>query len=495
MEQSNSFSQQEAGTLEQVTEQSKESEQAKEREKEKEREAFSDLCNLIQTNQVVPIIGFDLFNYSVDSEYNDLLLLVIESYNKPLCDEVRQTRTINNTYDLINGVYHKLDEKKRRSFCIAFSKKIVELRTNFNLVPECFQQLARIKNFQFYINATIFNSLEAAVSDFKVEKTPGKKNYDIVNYHPRILQDIEYDNTSGDFSTENFKRPTIYNLLGTHDVAEGEYVLTDVQYMELLVKMISDEGKKFSNLKNALKDAVLLFVGCDFPDWILRFFLRFCVGTKMDKRNDLEKNYIIEQFPDEYSKAFFLGNYGIRKFQVQPDDFIGKLFMELKRRNCVENRYFNNKVFISYNRQDIEAAVSIYKQLTDNFIETWFDEILNNGDELDPEIQNGIDAACIFLPLVSNNINNKEDIPKYYIKEWNYACENKTPDAIFKVVIEGYNGYTLQNKLFSDKTKDLIINDGETLIGKTGASGPDYTLDKSFILKLKRKLFSCRVSK
>lgn len=463
--------------------------------------SMDDLCSLVEANQVIPIIGFELFNAAFENQVGDLLDFLMEAYDKDKCTELREKFPIRSGFELMNAMYHDLSSKKKVTFGITVSQLITRFRKNTDPVPRCFEQLARIKNFRFYINATFFNSLELAVSTFKVPKTVNEQNksYDVVNYHPRNLTDIEYDNTQEEFSIINFKKPTIYNLLGTHDVSAGEFVITDVHFMELLVKMISNEKNKFSNLKAALKGAALLFIGCDFPDWVLRFFLRFCVDAKMDSKEDLERNYIIEQLADDPSKAFLIGNYGITKYRLKPDVFIGRLFksLELRNSNNIEKSFYNNHVFISYNHEDKEIAQKINEQLRDNFVDTWFDEnpgALESGDELNPKIRQAIDDSCAILPIVTNHVNSEVNIKKYYKKEWNYSLQNKDLKTIFPVVADNYNGHTIQGDVFTKEVQDFLLTDGNHFAERQVVASPGYLLSQSFVDKLKQLQYNTRIS-
>jgi len=460
--------------------------------------SFTDLCSIIEINNVIPIIGFDLFNSVFDDQGSDLLTSLAEAYDPEACKQLRSKTDFKNGYDLINSLYHQLPKNKKIVFAKNISDIIVKLRTGIELVPNCFEQLARIKGFRLYINATFLNSLELAINTFKVEKSANKAqpNYEIINYHPRHLKDISYDATTNDFSTLNFEKPTIYNMLGTHDVSEGEYVLTDVHYMELLVKMISNKDQSFSNLKAALKDASLLFIGCDFPDWILRFFLRFCIDTKMDSKEDLERNYIIEQLPDESSKAYLINNYGITKFKIKPNEFVAALYTTLRKRNInnIEKSFYNNHVFISYNHDDKPIAEMIKDQLEEKFIDCWFDITLEAGDDLSPTIKKALDDSCSVIIVLTNNVNKQPGMRRYYKKEWNHVMSTK-PKDISVVYSSDYNSWDLHDDIFTKEVKDNIIDEhGDKYIPRIKITSPEYTLDAGFLTDLKAKQYKARIS-
>src|ERR1700722_15359110 len=120
---------------------------------------FQDLCAAIEVNNVIPIIGFDLFNSAFENENAGILTFLAEQYNGALCRELRKKHNFVNGYDLINGIYHTLNKNAKIAFAKNISDIIVRLRTDIDLVPPCFEQLARIKGFRFYINATFLNSL------------------------------------------------------------------------------------------------------------------------------------------------------------------------------------------------------------------------------------------------------------------------------------------------------------------------------------------------
>lgn len=481
---------------------------------EPDRESFSDLCDTIQTNQVIPIIGFDLFGATLlDSaappipNFQDkgILTMLASAYNHRKCSEIitQYGNKIHNGYDLINILYHSLERDKKLGFASAISNLIVKFHSQFDPVPDCFKQLARIKPFRFYINATFFNSLELAVSTYKVPKDPKgeKKNYDVFSYNPREMEvDIHYDNTRGFFSTRNFKQPTIYNLLGTHDRSGYEYVINDVHYTELLVKLIANTDKKFNTLKEALKDANLLFIGCDFPEWILRFFLRFCVDERLDKKDIMVK--IIEQLPSGRGKSFLLGNYKIKKYNLKPDVFVNALFKELeirgKRNNQqnynIEEEYHNNLVFISYNHADKDVADTINEELKNNFVDSWYDkERLNEGKKFTPDISKAIDNACAVIFLVTNNSHANPGVEKYFKAEWNYAFGNY-PEKACKVIISDYKSVTLPDPIFTDSVNSNILKDGEILLLKDEIDRVNPKLSNGFIQNLRKKQYEQRLS-
>ncbi len=464
-------------------------------EKEKLEENFESLCVAIEGNSVIPIIGFDLYKYSLEDKNIDLLNILDATYGK-IFEEVWTLNKNKSVFNILNGIFHRLPKDQKDDFGSNLSGKIQELRQSMEFIPRAFEQLSRIKQFRFYVNATFFKLLELSVNNYKYLGNQGEKCR-IFSYNTLTgNQDIEYNNTLIKFSTKNFKEPAIYNWLGTHS-RDNEYVISDVNYIELLVNMISNKNNEYANLRSALKNAKLLFIGCDFPDWILRFFMRFCIDDI--SREALEKNYIIEEFEDDSNKAFFIDNYGIKKFPENPDEFINKLYNQLQSRDpsSIEKSLNKNHVFISYNHDDFEIARRINEQLKDNLIDTWFDETgLLNGDALDESIQKAIDDAFAFIPVVTNNANKEPDKRKYYKREWNYAVKPERYSIIFPVRTNDYNGHTLYSDIFLNEVKELLLKDDGDILSQRVTVKPEdnYKLNDDFINKLLALQYKRRIS-
>lgn len=452
---------------------------------EDELNSLKKLCRLIYNKKVIPIIGFDLHNQNPG---DDILLDIAMQCMPTKSKEYMNNLNLKNGYDIINAIYHKLDPLDKAQFHSEINFEIKDKYNYLGLRPDALQQLAKIKPFNFYINATFFDSLEFAVSVYKVPpENTTDKNYDVAGYHPRNPQDIKLNLI--DTTKDIFERPTIYNMLGTLGRSNNEYVLTDVDYMELLVKMISNENLKFTSLKTAIKDATLLFIGCDFPDWILRMFLKFYLSGKQYNQDDLGRSFIIEQLTDDPGKSFFIGSYGIKKFNTPPGQFVKDIYDELSKSiyvDCIEKRYFNNPVFISYDHNDQPLANDIEMLLEANNILVWKDyNHLRAGQNLDNGIISAINNSCIVLPILSNNVQNAT-IEKYYPKEWNYVCKQTETRSIIPLRTSNYAYNTLPDGVFSENTKKMLLLNGEgQLIYEVLGDKPNKILSDKFMSQVK----------
>src|SRR5215212_3318129 len=79
-------------------------------------------------------------------------------------------------------------------------------------------------------------------------------------------------------------------------------------------------------------------------------------------------------------------------------------------------------VFLSYAREDSEAARRIADALRASGVEVWFDqEELRGGDAWDQKIRKQIKECALFVPVISANTQARRE--GYFRREWNLACD------------------------------------------------------------------------
>ena len=79
-------------------------------------------------------------------------------------------------------------------------------------------------------------------------------------------------------------------------------------------------------------------------------------------------------------------------------------------------------IFISYAREDTDAARRIADALRSNGLEVWFDQNeLRGGDTWDQKIRRQIKDCALFVPLISANTQDRKE--GYFRLEWKLAAE------------------------------------------------------------------------
>jgi hypothetical protein len=79
-------------------------------------------------------------------------------------------------------------------------------------------------------------------------------------------------------------------------------------------------------------------------------------------------------------------------------------------------------IFLSYAREDTDAARRIADALRSHGVEVWFDQNeLRGGDTWDQKIRRQIKDCALFVPLISANTQGRKE--GYFRLEWKLAVE------------------------------------------------------------------------
>ena len=104
----------------------------------------------------------------------------------------------------------------------------------------------------------------------------------------------------------------------------------------------------------------------------------------------------------------------------------------------------NKAVFISYAREDVDAARRIAEALRSFGLAVWFDQNeLRGGEEWDAKLRTQIRTCTMFMPVISAATQARSE--GYFRREWSYAIDrsrNIAEGAIFilPITIDDTNG-------------------------------------------------------
>jgi hypothetical protein len=456
------------------------------------QKSIDDIVDQILLGKVIPIIGYDLLYSEFDDENpGDFLKQLIKIHAK---EELVELDSVNEKtgYELINDYYHGLSDNE--TFKLKISRTIQKKRFGRRLIPESYRKLVSIKNFKLFVNATFTNTLELALNAYRAtgkNEQEIKSSYEIYNYHTTQPTDLPEEAPHRNFLI-NFKQPTIYNLFGTHDDKRGEYVLTDADYIELIYDLIENKQQKFTNLLSYLNGGYLLFLGCNFPDWFFRFFIRIAVQERLDLATPIKRKSVIDSLADQ-SRSVFISQYKIQSVGIDCNNLVDEIFKRLQREEgaIIETAETgNNKVFISYCRKDEDIAKAIAAQFDEKYIDYFLDSNdLDVGNNLNNKITDAIDRCCLFLPVVSDNIGKASP---YIWLEWKYAIDGE------KEIWPFFKNFVDQDMLLpesygvSPELKSKILNKNNTLGIKPDEGS--YKIPDTILNAIKMKQYDSRVS-
>lgn len=336
-------------------------------------------------------------------------------------------------------------------------------------------QLLRSKLFKFVLTTTIDGYVETLMRNI------WGKELRIVNISDnQSLKDFQ---TALENSRVNkYEQPTLFYVFGK--VVKGRekpkgFMETDVDAIRYIEKWMKDLDNK--HIVPFLKKKRMLALGCKFDDWYFRFFWYILTrgfndaereGAKDTDGSILTKDNLASLFNPEDPADQHLKEYLHRRGVCMHDDvwlFMNHIYNLLTstevdspfRKMILEKRRMG-EIFISYKSCDVLFASELFCKLArENRLNVWFDNVrLNGGDHYDEAIQEAIQKAKIFIPILSPAIGNDmeikgEQIDTFYSNEWRWASENSQL-TILPVAIEGYDLRSQQHQVFEHIIKHQI---------------------------------------
>jgi hypothetical protein len=204
--------------------------------------------------------------------------------------------------------------------------------------------------------------------------------------------------------------------------------VTEEDTLEFLHALQADPNRP-KLLFDEFKHNALLFLGCSFPDWLARFFVRTINNERLLLQAAQARARVIADgcLSSDLRLALFLRQY---KTEVLPVgsavEFVNDLFQRWSR--LPANRPATSRVaepggiFISYAREDHAAALALKAVLDTANLDVWLDESkLKPGEAWDREIRSRIADCAIFVPILSRNADGR--IEGYFRDEWKSAIE------------------------------------------------------------------------
>jgi hypothetical protein len=197
----------------------------------------------------------------------------------------------------------------------------------------------------------------------------------------------------------------------------------------------------------------LLLIGCNFSDWLSRFFLRATRQNRLSSQEEGRCEWLIEPLEPEESLTCFLRSYSRDTellSEVPPADFVA----ELHQRWIADHGGQPEPVtpapwtpprqvmfFISYSRNDLPRAEAVHQALLRLGVaesEIWFDrKTIEPGQDFPHCILDGIRNCRYFLALISDAANLREEA--FVFNEWQEANTRKKAmnrEFIFPVIVD-----------------------------------------------------------
>lgn len=378
------------------------------------------LIDAINQNKVVPIIGDEFYYADVDGKkvpYMEFLLnKLLERFPLPkrlqvLFDDkdispdfnmIADSIHINNIitsqmYGMAEGstnIYYEIEEivKQQPILC---DERIIRL-------------LEQVR-FPIVLTTSYLPALEKMLHFNDI------KSYD---KSPRI-----------DISLSNDSLYTLYYLFGKCSKMNRSYMVTEDDLLEYMHYWHNFETRP-KELSNILSNKFLLVLGCDYPNWLFRFFWHSIKNFNLNiAANDGLKGVVagnIFDFDNELSR--FLSRIHTHTYGDcgKVLDIILSMLPETSIKEEATEMSFhesgNHDIFISYAHENADDAKQIASIFEKYGAKVWFDSSALVGSDLyDDIIQRKIEECERFVPIMSEFTESARR--GYFRKEWTLAIE------------------------------------------------------------------------
>jgi hypothetical protein len=232
------------------------------------------------------------------------------------------------------------------------------------------------------------------------------------------------------------------------------FAIHDEDVLEYAHNVIAHGSQVPNRFLCELQQRNLLLVGCNFPDWLSRFFMR---ATNQRRLSETYRNaWLIEQLQPEEGFTCFLKSFS-RDTEIltesSPVEFVAELHQRWMAEHGTSPQDADHLAeedvprgamfFISYSRKtDLSRAEALYQALLRLGVtegEVWFDrKTIEPGDDFRRRILDGIRSCRYFLPLLSQAANNREG--GFVFREWSTATdllEEMNREFLLPVIVDG----------------------------------------------------------
>lgn len=379
---------------------------------------------LVNEQSIIPVIGYDAIPVRIGNTtvpYLDYLSgkLIEDHLNSTSVDPTLEKST---GFDLFNFVTHKLLEKNRFNQFTTTTQISEGAKKIHALVDISYlEKIVAIFPFRYFLNLTFTNHLS-----------------EVIKIH-RTFPKIGVRETTFPFIIKNPKRPediqksdcvfvgSVYHLFGKAYAGNDEilnYYYSDHDLLSFIAEFNKRYDIDLKNYKEILQDASLLFLGCQYPDWLLRVVINTLSPGSLDFRDSRQTKIFVDYCSDN-STIFFLEKHNFQyQESLQTQFFVNDLYSELAQKKlAIDINSKNDFAFISYTRDDLEVVRKIVCQLSP-YLALWFDKTdLFPGDQINTNIKKAIDNCKLFLPIITKNNCTKPE-SAYVRQEWLYYHEN-----------------------------------------------------------------------
>lgn len=390
------------------------------------------LLKSIEEGQVVPVIGTQVLALNTDNQQQTLQRLVAEQLLRIRDTDPTQTSLSpgREFHDAVSLLKSRPDINLQDLYGdVADALDFIINRSGFQ-IPLAIKQLAEISDFRLMVTLSPDNlmakalRLRCAVNEI---------------VHSPYLPTSE----AVDLAPDWLKRNGETNLLYLFGKAKSTpvFAIHDEDILEYAHNLLTRGSNVPARFLGELQQRNLLLIGCNFPDWLSRFFMRLTNQTRLaDKKT---RAWLVEDIESQPGLTRFLKSFSRETeflSDLSPQAFVAELHQRWLARRTPDDEATrpaepeprSTLFFISYSRAtDLPAAQKLFESLCQQGVsenEIWFDRTaLEPGQDFQNRILDGIRSCRYFLPLISGASDQFDE--KFFRREWKTAVERSAAIA------------------------------------------------------------------
>jgi len=438
---------------------------------------WEDLLAKIECNQVIPVVGSQLLTV-VEGGREALLYRVLAERLLARYDltargigpgdvgalgekdvALRPHQEIN---DAVCAILKQRGKRVQNLYCPIYEllKPLVDEAAEVSLQP--LRNLACVTGFHLFVTTTPDDLLARAID---AERHGGVEKTEHIVFAPKLASNARKDLPE--------VRPSGYTavcyLFGKVCPLPLAFAIHEEDTLEFVHDLQINAAQSMGRVLSELRTQNLLLIGCDFADWLSRFFIRLS-NTQRLAENRYKREFLIEQSADSGSLTLFLERFS-------PDTWIfpgsAREFADELARRWREKHPstapsaekpppipLKDAIFISYSRTDLPAARRLFAGLKEIGADAvWFDNYeLAAGDNWERKIRDAIKDCYLFMPLISASTEARHE--GFFREEWDVATKRVSrimgEKFIIPVVVDkDYNGDADRFRLVPDCFREV----------------------------------------
>jgi len=397
-------------------------------------EFWEDLLAYVESGPVIPVVGPELLTVEVAGKtvplyrrIADRLLAkygitgsVAEESLRPhheLTDAVAVLATAGRRIrDLYRPVHDILEEEIARN----------------PEPPRALAQLAEISHFRLFATTTPDDLLAQALNAVRYGGAP---HTDEIIYAPNLPNERRRD--LPELMTSSYS--AVFYLFGRAEVSPF-YAIHEEDALEFPYMLQQGNGPE--RVFAQMRSRHLLFIGCNFAEWLSRFFIRMSSAERLFSDQRSKREFLVGH-DDEREEPFtlFLRRFSrdTRWLGTGATDFVDELHRRWKLRNptavpalttaitgampSVASTPTTGTIFLSYAREDSAAALVLKTAVHELGGDVaWLDKAeITAGDVWENVTRGAIQRCSVFLAVISAATERRTE--GYFRLEWADAVD------------------------------------------------------------------------